>query len=166
MQNASARITESLVGTQGTYECFGAIHSIPLNEYTVVRIVVAQLQLSPSIQKLKQSNQMLLHPDTSQLPTSIRTYQDHRKNQCYLFILNNRLTPSVKDATASKLPLSQHSDKHLAHASLTKGTSERSIGSADWIRILQSLLDCELWTLSFPSHCSFPTQWLSNPSQP
>ena len=45
--------------------------------------------------------------------------------------LNNRLTPSVSGAAASKLPLSQHSDKQFTHALLTKGASERSIGSSD-----------------------------------
>ena len=63
----------------------------------IVRIVVAQLQLAPSIQQLKQSNQMLLHPESSfdtmcQLLTSIHIHQ------CYFLILSNRLTPSVSGA--------------------------------------------------------------------
>ena len=67
----------------------------------IVRIVVAQLQLAPSIRQLKQSNQMLLHPESSfdtmcQLLTPIRTTE--HIHQCCFLILSNRLTPSVSGA--------------------------------------------------------------------
>ena len=63
----------------------------------IVRIVVAQLHLAPSIQQLKQSNHMLLHPESSfdtmcQQLTSIRT----NKGFCSVIWVDNGATNMLR----------------------------------------------------------------------